>query len=57
MQTSEELATALTQPIEKLDQRAAVGLDRAGRLAALQKRKEEPFLFFKFYVYVPTFGL
>ena len=42
IETLKELAKTLTQPIEKLEQRAAVGLgDRAEQLAALHKRHAE----------------
>lgn len=42
METLKELAKTLTQPIEKLEQKAATGLgDMAEQLAALHKRKAE----------------
>lgn len=45
MDTQKEQAERLTQLIERLEQRAIVGLnDRAKQLIALQKRREECFL-------------
>lgn len=45
MDNQKEQAERLTQPIERLEQRAVVGLnDRAKQLIALQKRREECFL-------------
>ena len=45
MDNQKEKAERLTQPIERLEQRAVVGLnDRAKQLIALQKRREECFL-------------